>query len=160
MQTTNNILNTDNKPLIRGVAEDNTFHVTLMGNPADMVTHLIGMINGTLESIADCLMYGAENFPDSKDEFFVCAANFLIGYYRSYKHDVVAQQPGHMPIFEAFRNLCERFDAYIDSKMVIDLKLDLPSEELNTYMTHEELGKELEKSRLTAGDRDQEANGQ
>ena len=131
-----------------------------MGNPADMVTHLIGMINGTLESIADCLMYGAENFPDSKDEFFVCAANFLIGYYRSYKHDVVAQQPGHMPIFEAFRNLCERFDAYIDPKMVIDLKLDLPSEELNTYMTHEELGKELEKSRLTAGDRDQEANGQ
>ena len=58
MQTTNNILNTDNKPLIRGVAEDNTFHVTLMGNPADMVTHLIGMINGTFMEVDYVRAYG------------------------------------------------------------------------------------------------------
>ena len=66
--------------LINGVVEDNKLHVKMTGNPADMVTHLIGIINGTLESIADCLMYDAGNYPECKDEFFVCAANFLIGY--------------------------------------------------------------------------------
>ena len=133
--------------LINGVVEDNKLHVKMTGNPADMVTHLIGIINGTLESIADCLMYDAGNYPECKDEFFVCAANFLIGYYRAYKHEVVSQQECQPPIFEAFRYVCERFEAYIDPETVVDLKLELPSDELDVYMTYDELAEAIKRAK-------------
>ena len=92
-------------------------------------------------------MYDAGNYPECKDEFFVCAANFLIGYYRAYKHEVVSQQECQPPIFEAFRYVCERFEAYIDPETVVDLKLELPSDELDVYMTYDELAEAIKRAK-------------
>lgn len=132
---------------VSGKVEDGELHVTLKGNPADMVTYLIVSLNHTLDAIADVLMYEPDNYPDNKEEFYICAANFLIGYYRRYKQYMVIQGECPMPIFEAFRNCCERFDANIDPEEVIDFTLELPSADLDVYMTHEEIGAMLEAER-------------
>ena len=38
---------------VSGKVEDGELHVTLKGNPADMVTYLIGSLNHTLDAIAE-----------------------------------------------------------------------------------------------------------
>ena len=141
---------------VSGKVEDGGLHVTLKGNPADMVTYLIGSLNHTLDAIADVLMYEPDNYPENKEEFYICAANFLIGYYRRYKQYMVIQGECPMPIFEAFRNCCERFDANIDHEEVIDFTLELPSDDLDVYMTHEEISTML---KAEEAERKEEQNG-